>query len=314
MDTKQKSGTRSPGTPKKPSNPPKKPRRPAAARKPPAQEPARITPDVVYMPPKPFSRNRLILHLVTVTAVVAALLLGLSVFFKVRTIEISGTRKYSAWDIETASGIEQGDHLLTFSRARASGKIISALPYVKSVRIGIKLPDTVKIEIVEVEVTYAIKDQTGAWWLISSEGKVVEQAPAGREGDYTRILGVQLASPAAGQAAAAVPDTQSATDADGNALPVTVTAADRLKTAVDLAGFLELNGIIGVVDSVDVNDIGDIRLWYDGKFQVTLGGTDQLGYKISCMKAAVAQLAAYKEGLLDLRDPDNILYNGTAEE
>ena len=63
---------------------------------------------------------------------------------------------------------------------------------------------------------------------------------------------------------------------------------------------------------MDVNDLSDIRLWYDRKYQVTLGGTDQLGYKISCMKAAVAQLAAYEEGLLDLRDPDNILYTGTA--
>lgn len=312
MDTKQRNG-RSPAVPQKTANPPKKRKQPSAGTsRQPAREPARITPDVVYMPPKPFSRNRLILHLVTVTAVVVALLLGLSVFFKVRTIEISGTQKYSAWDIETASGIEKGDHLLTFSRARASGKIISALPYVKSVRIGIKLPDTVKIEIVEVEVTYAVKDQTGLWWLISSEGKVVEQAPVGGEGDYTRILGVQLAAPAVGQNAAAFQDPQPATDAQGNPVPVTVTAADRLKTALDLTGFLELNGIIGKVDSVDVNDLSDIRLWYDRKYQVTLGGTDQLGYKISCMKAAVAQLAAYEEGLLDLRDPDNILYTGTA--
>ena len=39
--------------------------------------------EVVYLPPKPFNRNRLLLHLATVTAVVIALLLGVSLFFKV---------------------------------------------------------------------------------------------------------------------------------------------------------------------------------------------------------------------------------------
>ena len=37
--------------------------------------------DVVYLPPKPFSRNRLILQLATVAAVVIALVLCLSLFF-----------------------------------------------------------------------------------------------------------------------------------------------------------------------------------------------------------------------------------------
>lgn len=57
-------------------------RRPAERRRPPqeAQKPHRSTPEVVYLPPKPFNRNRLVLRLVTVAAVVVALVLGMSVF------------------------------------------------------------------------------------------------------------------------------------------------------------------------------------------------------------------------------------------
>ena len=310
MDTRQTENRRKPI--KKTNTAPASRKKPSANRsrttkKKAEEESVRVSPDVVYLPPKPFSRNRLILHLATVAAVVIALILGLSVFFKVEIIEISGMQKYTAWDIENASGIEKGDNLLTFGRTKAAGKIISALPYVKSARIGIKLPDTVKIEVVEVEVTYALKAQDGQWWLVSAEGKVVEKAANGQENRFTKILGVQLENPVIGQQAVAWQDPQMPTDEVGNTVPITVTAADRLKTVVDITGFLELNGIIGQITSIDVNYLSDIQLWYGHQFQVKLGGTDQLSIKIARMKAAVAQMGA-GEGVLDIRDPDEILF------
>ncbi len=51
----------------------------------------------------------------------------------------------------------------------------------ESVQVGIKLPDTVNIEIKkEYEVAYAIRDQGGFWWRITSDGKVLEQVNGGQ--------------------------------------------------------------------------------------------------------------------------------------
>lgn len=268
--------------------------------------------DVVYLAPKPFNRNRLILHLATVAAVVIALVLGLSVFFKVDNIYVSGCEKYTAYEIVEASGIRQGDNLLTFSKEKAAARIREEFQYVKSIRIGLKLPDTVNIEIVEVEVTYAIKAQDGSWWLISASGTVMEKAQ-GNEDKFTKILGVQLESPQVGKQATAWQESQTQVDDGGNTVPVTVTAAQRLDTAVDIAGFLEANRIIGDVATVDVNSLGDIQIWYrDNQFQVKLGGTDQLSYKIQCMKSAVEQISKeypYETGIFDLSDPSRISYD-----
>lgn len=282
-------------------------KRPRKNPQPVEKEEPRISADVVYLPPKPFSRNRLILHLSTVAAVVIALILGLSVFFKVEVIEISGTNRYTAWDIEQASGIEQGDNLLTFGRTKAAGKIISSLPYVKTARIGIKLPNTVKIEVVEVEVTYAVEGTDGVWWLISSEGKVVEKVASGQQTRYTKVIGVKLEKAAIGQKATAWQDPQMPTDDEGNTVPVTTTAAQRLQAVVDMAGFLEANGIIGKIESMDVTYLTDIQLWYGDQFQVILGGTDQLGRKIATMNAALTQVS-YDAGILDIRNPDEIIF------
>lgn len=47
------------------------------------------TPAVIYTQPLPFNRDRLIVQLITVTAVVLAIVMGLSVFFKVKTVTVT---------------------------------------------------------------------------------------------------------------------------------------------------------------------------------------------------------------------------------
>ena len=81
--------------------------------------------DVVYTEPKPFLRRRFILHMATVLAVVVALILGMSLFFKVETVTVAGMEKYSAWDVRQASGISDGENLLSISKAKISDSIIA---------------------------------------------------------------------------------------------------------------------------------------------------------------------------------------------
>ncbi len=276
------------------------PRRNAA----PAQEPVRTAPEVVYMAPKPFSRNRLILQLATVVAVVLAIFLGLSIFFKVENILVSGCDQYTAWEVQQASGIEIGDQLLTLNGPKAIAKIIDALPYVKSVRsIGISLPDTVRIEIVETRVTYALQDRDDIWWLMDSDGKIVEQCPAGQEGSHTLVSGITLDSPVVGQPARACEDSTAATDPG---VPVTVTAAKRLDAVKAIAVNLERNGIIGEAASINGADLFELELWYGDKFRVLLGDSSQLETKITYLKSFVETYERekpYEKGTLNLSNP-----------
>lgn len=243
--------------------------------------------DVVYIPPKPFNRNRMLLRLVTVAAVVVALILGISVFFKVEKVEVSGCSQYSAWSIREASGIEDGVNLLTFSRARAAGKIIAAFPYVDSVRIGIKLPGTVTIEVKEVQVTYSLAADDDSWWLVSSSGKVVAQTTEDEALEHTCIQGVKLETPQVGQQAQAKEIDEDRRDEQGNVIPVTVTQAQRLQAALDIAQYLEENEVIGQAASIHVADLGNLELWYGEQYKVLLGDTTQLSYKIKLMNNAI---------------------------
>lgn len=259
------------------------------------------TPAVIYTQPQAFNRNRLLVQLLTVVAVVMALVLGLSVFFKVETIQVSGAEVYSEWTIREASGLQEGDNLLTFSHARSAALIKANLPYVDTVRFGIKLPDTVNIIVKEDEVVYAIKDQNGQWWLMNSDGRIVEMGDNSKASNHTQVLGVVLDNPVADERAVAMEAVSMETVPEGETVPiVTTTGAQRLTAALQILKALEQNDIVGEAASVDVTRIEDIILWYGSRYQVNLGDSTRLDYKIACMNDVILQMSDYQSGILDI--------------
>lgn len=290
--------------------------------------------DVVYTPPKPFKRGRFLLHLITVAAVVLAIVMGMSIFFKVETVKVSGCNKYTPWDVSEASGVEIGSNLMTISRAQISGNIISNLPYVDTVRVGIILPDTVNIEITELDVVYSIQDAAGNWWLMNADGKIVEGIDTVSAKGYTQVLGVRLESPSAGQQAVAQEEelttiplldpetetdqpeettelTQETLDETTPTIAVGITGAERLNTVMTVLKELSNNSITGQIDSVDVTSLSAVELWYDERFQVNLGDTNRLDYKIGALKATVSRMETYESGQLDISFtnwPDKVGY------
>ena len=277
---------------------------------------------IVYTQPKVFNRNRLIVQLLSIVAVVLALVLCLSIFFRVKTITVSGAEAYSAWNIREASGLEEGDYLLTFSKARACAKIKAELPYVDTVRIGIKLPDTVNIVIEEIDVVYAIQDVDGIWWLMNSDGRIMEQTDTAGAGNYTKVLGVKIVTPEVQDLAVAFqdlalqqPQEPQETQVPGETqvpTPVIITEQQKLSAALTILQALELNEIVGEAASVDVSDLTRIELWYGTQYQVNLGDTNNMDYKIACLKYTVSSLQEYDSGELDISFtiwPDKVTYS-----
>lgn len=280
--------------------------------------------DIVYTPPKPFNRNRFLLRLATVVAIVLAILLGMSIFFKVKNVYVSGINKYSAWDVKEASGIQEGENLITLNRAKIAGSIKTNLPYADDVRVGIKLPDTVNIEITELDVVYAVQASDNTWWLMDASGRIVDRSSASAAKAHTQVLGVRLETPEIGQTATAAQpqqETTAPTQTDDDAqqdsvsvlpnIPV-ITASQQLDDALQILRTLEAKGIIGGIASVDVTDISDLQMWYGQNCQIKLGDHSRLDYKIASMKAAIAQMGQFQSGTLDVSFttwPNEVWYN-----
>ena len=280
--------------------------------------------DIVYTAAAPFALSAFLIRLLTVVAIVAALLVGMSIFFKVGQVNVSGSQKYTPWEIMEAAGIQEGDNLLTLNKGRAAGKIRTTLPYVDEVRIGIKLPKTVNIEITELAVAYAIEDDDGYWWLMDAEGTILESVSSLDAKKYTQVVGITVTGAQAGQKAVAVepvPETQTQTDAAGETvsvtLPVTVTGSERLAAACTILQLLEDNGCLGEMASVDVTDITDMEMWYADRYNILLGDSTDLSRKVKSVILAIGQTSEFQTGTLDASFtiwPDQIGYTSFEQE
>lgn len=270
----------------------------------PAPKQERPVPEVIYTQPEPLDRKKLILRLATVAAVVVALLVGFSIFFRVDTILVTGNEQYSRATVIDASGIEIGDSLLSFGRGKASAKIAEALPYIKTIRIGVKLPGTVTIAIDEVDVVYSVQDTGGKWWLATCDMWLVEQVDFAEASKHTIIRGIQFQNPKKGSHGQVPEPDPQVTDASGEEVIITVTNKERLQTAKEILNQLERNSILGECANVDVTDMGAIQLWYGSRYQVLLGDPGRMEEKIDVMSAIIRQSKSYETGILDLTDPD----------
>ncbi|MBQ8356109.1 MAG: FtsQ-type POTRA domain-containing protein [Oscillospiraceae bacterium] len=280
-------------------------RRKAKIKNPPRQQrvirpPREEVPNIVYTAPKPMYRGLFAWKLISMAAVVVAVFLGLSVFFRVDTITVAGADKYTPWMIRQASGVETGDGLLSISEARVASRIISGLPYIDEVKVSRKLPGTVEIQVTELQVTYSIEDENGGWWLISSSGRAIEAVSLEKALGYTRVEGLAIRTPTAGEQVQALPG-KIIDPGEGTAVEMDQTDADQqLAALVSIMTGLERSRIIGEITVIDVTTITDLRLEYPQLLTVRLGDDEQLEYKISYLAAAVEKLEANQSGELDL--------------
>ena len=223
--------------------------------------------------------------LLIIVAAAAAVVVGVMIFFKVQTLSVVGNVRYSVYQVIAASGIAEGENLMAVSKAEAAQNIHKKLPYVQDIRIDRRLPDTVLIEVTECEAVAVILDETGAKWLINAQCKVLEPATADTQVDVdglSVVEGATAVSPAAGE-------------------QLVLAKEEQLSALKALLGALEKTVLLPKVDSLQVEHTYELVLFYDERFEVQLGGTDELEYKARYLEEIVTnQLDESKTGIIDL--------------
>ena len=110
-------------------------------------------------------RFRWIYKLISLVAVVAALVTACVIFFRVNGIHVEGNSHYTAQDIIAASGLETGDNLVTMWEPSINQRICAQLPYVQRVVLRRALPDQVTLMVVERTVAATIQGDVSSWLL-----------------------------------------------------------------------------------------------------------------------------------------------------
>ena len=258
---------------------------------------------LTYTEPKPFNRKKFLLQLLIVAAVVIALVFVMSLFFKLGSIEeavlVAGNDRYTTAQVIEAADIKEGDSILFLNRAKIRARILQKLPYVRSVRVGIKLPNTVNIEVTESQVLYSVEALDGNWWLLNDEGKVLEQTNWVDAKDHTVCTGLRIQIPEPGQQAVAV-DPEPTLDPEGNTLPLVLNGEQTLSTVLQICQLLERFGVLGQAASISIEDPQNIQIWYGERFRFDLGDHLNLEKKLGYAISAMEELEDHRTGVIDV--------------
>ena len=227
-------------------------------------------------------------RLIVILAVAAAVILTLTLFFRVKHIDIRGNQYYTAEDIVAVCGVAEGDNLLTLSRGAIAGNIMANCEYVATVQVSHVLPNRVVITLTEHPTGYAVQDVSGDYYLIASDGTVLKEIEAKSAGNHIRIDGLQIYIPIVGEMA--VP---AALDEDTD-------ATSRFRTLLTLLREIEAADLIRQVRSVSVSATNRLSLWYEDRFEVSLGSATSLAYKLEHLKLVIAAQKDYHTGTIDL--------------
>ena len=121
----------------------------------------------------------------------AAILCGVgfycvSVFCRVVNVTVTGSSRYAAEEIVEAAAVGEEQNLFTVSQKTISERITALCPYIESVTLHRRLPDTLELELHEFETIYACIGSMGRITTLSAEGRVLEQCASLPE--YTCLL------------------------------------------------------------------------------------------------------------------------------
>ncbi len=221
-------------------------------------------------------------RLLTFVVICGAIVAALALFFKVETIQVEGTERYTAEDVIAASGVSVGDNLFLMDKYEVAARIHDALNYVETVRISRSLPSTLRITVAECRSTVAVEQEDLAW-LISGSGKIVDTLTIDMAKDYARVTGLTLDHPQLGKTIQADKDNDRA-----------------CRTLLELLERLYSKNMLADVQAIHLEDASRITVRYLDRFNVVIPWDADMDYKLNYLLAVVEKLEDNERGTINM--------------
>lgn len=228
--------------------------------------------------------NRLAQVLALLFMVLLTAILCIFLLFKVSNIEITGDKVYDTDRIIQIAGLKAGDNLVFLSTSDKEKRLLEELPYIGEVEIIRHFPGTLEVHITGSQVVSCVS-AGNAWLYVSGSGKILEAQKEPKSG-VMQVLGVSPQDITPGQSV-------------------------RLQDEPAQQAYMAITGKITELEAashftkLDLSDLYDIRLWYEGRVLMKLGSAANLEYKVEFGWTILSEkIGAQERGTLDLSYAD----------
>lgn len=212
----------------------------------------------------------------------AALIFLMSIFFRVKTVEVRGNSYYTAEEVELASGVVEGDNLFFINRFSVVSRIFTRLPYVEDVSLTRYLPNKVVIEISECQALACVSYE-GESWVIDRNCRMLTQADQAEAASLTQVRGITPLTAEVGEVFETGPD-------DTGKLEYLCAILDQIQE----------RGMAADIGYIDMTSINSPSFSYLGRFVVKLGNFEETEYRFGKLLSAVSQLVEGDRGTIDV--------------
>ena len=233
-------------------------------------------------------RNRLKRRLIVVVFVLVCTGIIFTVlkapFFNIQSIMCVGQQKMSEEEIIKIAEAETGKNIFS-TNVKAMKHRLSEEPKIAESNVRRLYPNRIKIWVREAKAV-AVLESSGQWVFVDNAGKIINVAAkndTGKIEDIAVLLGFEPASTKLGENIVD-PDNQTH------------------KKLIECINVLDKLEMIDKTTSILASDISDIRIDYDKRLYIMLGGYEQMEYKLTFIKKVIAEnLSKYERASLDYR-------------
>ncbi len=212
-----------------------------------------------------------------------AVVVAITVFFRVSTIKVTGESGYLDYNIIEASTIDIGQNMFMFNKFKVIDGIFEQMPYLDEISIRRRLPDTVEIIVSRCTPVASIEGADG-WYLLDAKGKLLENVGNSQPAEYPVIVGAEMDEPTVGKYIKIIDEEKQK--------PLFLV----LNTAIN-------NDILQYIDCIDVERAYNIKFTYKDRFTVNIGDIEQIEKKFRYMLLlAEDKLPDTAEGTIDVSD------------
>ncbi len=257
--------------------------------------------EIRFMNKKRIRRKRKLKRLCTLALLFlliagVGLALVLTLFFKIETVQVKGAKVYAQKEILEKSNIEIGDNLFSVSEKTLNEVLPKSLPFIKSVDVERKLPDTLIINVTATKEIAALEKGSG-YILIDETGKILDKDGSNLREGVAVVSGVSPVKAEEGEKISL--KTEELTN-------TFITALQSIK-----------NSDFKLVTELIMEKNGEVSMMYDDRIKVKLGSTVNIDKKIQRAKAAIDkenEINPYTEGVLDLKTEPYAYFSAGKEE
>ena len=230
-----------------------------------------------------------------ISAILCAVLFMVTVFFEIKDIDIEGNERYNSAEIINASGISEGDKLFFINRFDAENGVLTKLPYIDEVKIKMRPPTKLVIEVKESEAAVCLQNG-GMTYLISENCKLLEFYPTDDRMIMLPIIKCsEIAEPVAGK-------------------EIVFKESYMLQALKDVMQYILDDEIATKVTDLNIEKLYDINFVYDNRLKVVIGDSTEIEKKILYLKTVMQDIGEDEKGTVNVKNPERTIFRPSTAE